>query len=223
MRRQIANPNTFFVILAAFMLLAVQSLTYGQMVSIDPATVDSPAAGEQLTLNINIIDGMNIAGYQLTVTFDPTALSYVSSEQGSYFSSVFPAPPAVTDNSVGIGGAGLDISTGGVVTANGDGTLATVTFTVVEAKDSTIGLTDVQIADATTGGAIAGVTVQGGMVTGPAMEMPEMPMMPEMSAGVEFKVTLTNLTVGVPTEGGQIFSPPIFVTHGHGFSIGAFR
>ena len=25
MRRQIANPNTFFVILAAFMLLAVQS------------------------------------------------------------------------------------------------------------------------------------------------------------------------------------------------------
>ena len=44
MRRQIANPNTFFVILAAFMLLAVQSLTYGQMVSIDPATIDSPAA-----------------------------------------------------------------------------------------------------------------------------------------------------------------------------------
>ena len=38
MKRQIANPSTFFVILAAFMLLAVQSLTYGQMVSIDPAT-----------------------------------------------------------------------------------------------------------------------------------------------------------------------------------------
>ena len=36
MKRQIANPKTFFVILAAFMLLAVQSLTYGQMVSIDP-------------------------------------------------------------------------------------------------------------------------------------------------------------------------------------------
>ena len=47
-------------------------------------------------------------------------------------------------------------------------------------------------------------------------------MMPEMPAGVEFKVTLTNLTVSVPPgAGGQIFSPPIFVTHGHGFSIGA--
>ena len=32
---------------------------------------------------------------------------------------------------------------------------------------------------------------------------------------------LTNLTTGVPAQGGQIFSPPILVTHGHGFSIGA--
>jgi hypothetical protein len=48
-----------------------------------------------------------------------------------------------------------------------------------------------------------------------------MPTMPEMPEAVEFKVTLTNLTMGVPTQGGQIFSPPIFVTHGHGFSIGA--
>ena len=54
------------------------------MVSIDPATVDSPAAGEQLTVNINITGGMNVAGYQLDVTFDPTALSYVSSEKGDY-------------------------------------------------------------------------------------------------------------------------------------------
>ena len=27
--------------------------------------------------------------------------------------------------------------------------------------------------------------------------------------------------MGDPGQGGQIFSPPIFVTHGHGFSIGA--
>ena len=45
MKRQIANPNTFFVILAAFMLLAVQGATYGQTVSIDPSPVESPAAG----------------------------------------------------------------------------------------------------------------------------------------------------------------------------------
>jgi hypothetical protein len=48
------------------------------------------------------------------------------------------------------------------------------------------------------------------------VEMP--PMEPEP---VEFEVMLDNLTMGAPAQGGQIFSPPIFVTHGHGFSIGA--
>ena len=45
---------------------------------------------------------------------------------------------------------------------------------------------------------------------------PKIPMIP-----IEFEVTLTNLTEGVPGEGGQIFSPPILITHGYGFSIGA--
>ena len=55
-----------------------------------------------------------------------------------------------------------------------------------------------RLSDGTTdAAAIAGVTVQGGMITGPATEMP---MMPEMPAGVEFKVTLTNLTTGVPAR-----------------------
>ena len=216
MKRQIANPNTFFVILAAFMLIAVQGVTYGQTVSMDPSSVESPAVGEQLTLNINITGGMNVAGYQLTVTFDPTALSDASIANGDYLpTGAFVAPLPATDTSVGLGATAVG------ATSDGDGTLATVTFTVVEAKDSTIGLADVSIVDATTLAPIAGVTTQDGMVTGPAMEMPETPEMPEMPAGVEFKVTLTNLTTGVPTQGGQIFSPPIFVTHGHGFSIGA--
>ena len=45
---------------------------------------------------------------------------------------------------------------------------------------------------------------------------PKIPMIP-----IEFEVTLTNLTEGVPGKGGQIFSPPILITHGPGFSIGA--
>ena len=211
MKRQIANPNTFFVILAAFMLIAVQGVTYGQTVSIDPSSVESPAVGEQLTLNINITGGMNVAGYQLTVTFDPTALSDASIANGDYLpTGAFVAPLPATDTSVGLGATAVG------ATSDGDGTLATVTFTVKEVKGSTIGLTNVLISDPDA--AAIDVTVQGATVTGPA---PEMPMMPEMPAGVEFKVTLTNLTTGVPTQGGQIFSPPIFVTHGHGFSIGA--
>ena len=49
-----------------------------------------------------------------------------------------------------------------------------------------------------------------------ATTSPKIPMIP-----IEFEVTLTNLTEGVPGEGGQIFSPPILITHGYGFSIGA--
>ena len=211
MKRQIANPNTFFVILAAFMLITVQGVTYGQTVSIDPSSVESPAVGEQLTLNINITGGMNVAGYQLTVTFDPTALSDASIANGDYLpTGAFVAPLPATDTSVGLGATAVG------ATSDGDGTLATVTFTVKEVKGSTIGLTNVLISDPEA--AAIDVTVQGATVTGPA---PEMPMMPEMPAGVEFKVTLTNLTTGVPAQGGQIFSPPILVTHGHGFAIGA--
>ena len=225
MKRQIANPNTFLAIFAVFALLVVQGMAYGQTVSIDPASIESPAAGEQLTVNINITGGMNVAGYQVTVTFDSTALSYVNITNGDYLpAGGYATPPITTDTSVTIGAAGLPTASG-VPTADGDGTLATVTFTVVEAKDSAIGLADVLISDATA--TPIDVTVQGGMVTVPAPEMPETPMppetpeMPEMAEAVEFKVTLTNLTVGAATQGGQIFSPPIFVTHGHGFSIGA--
>ena len=223
MRRQIANPNTFFVILAAFMLLAVQSLTYGQMVSIDPDTVESPAAGGSLTLNINITGGMNVTGYEITVTFDSTALSYVSSEKGDYLPvgllSLISTP---ADSSVNLAEAAVALT--GSLTADGDGTLATVTFTVVEAKDSTIGLTDVSIVDATTGAAVPGVTVQGGMVTGPATAEPEMmePAEPMEAAIDRFSAAAGTLMVrddsgALPGPNEPInFDMPPFITQGLG-------
>ena len=76
------------------MLFAFQSVTYGQTVSIDPAAIESPATGEQLTLNINIVGGTNVAGYEVTVTFDSTALSYVSITNGDYLpAGAFAVPP----------------------------------------------------------------------------------------------------------------------------------
>ena len=176
MKRQIANPSKFFVILAVFMLVAVQGVTYGQTVSIDPASIESPAAGEQLTVNINITGGMNVAGYQVTVTFDATALSYVSIANGDFLpTGAFATTPIATDTSATLGAAGLPTATG-VPTADGDGTLATVTFRVVEAKDSTIGLTNVLISDATA--TPIDVTIQDGMVIVPAPEMTEEPEAP---------------------------------------------
>ena len=208
MRRQIANPNTFFVILAAFMLLAVQSLTYGQMVSIDPVTVESPAAGEQLTLNIKIADGMDIRGYEVTVTFDPTALKYVSSANGDYLSSAIAVPLAPTDMSVPIVAASIGDG------SDGDGTLATVTFEVVEAKDSTIGL-EGSLSNST--GVIA-ATIQGATVTGPASAEPEV-----MEAAID-RFSAEAGTLMVRDDSGALpgpnepinFDMPPFITQGLG-------
>ena len=216
MKRQIANPKTFFVILAAFMLLAVQSLTYGQMVSIDPATIDSPTAGEQLTLNINITGGMNVAGYEVTLTFDSTALSYVSIANGDYLpAGAFAVPPVVTDTSAKLAATSL------AGTASGDGTLATATFMVVEAKDSAIELEAVVSDPAAS--AIA-VTVQGSMVTGPATAEPEIMEPAEPMEAVIDRFSAAAGTLMVRDDSGALpgpnepinFDMPPFITQGLG-------
>ena len=157
-----ANLGMLLVILAVFMLVTAGS--YGQVISIEPASVESPAAGEQLTLNINIVGGMNVAGYEVTVTFDSTALGDVSIVNADYLpEGAFIVPAVVTETSAKLAATAIG------ATAEGDGTLATVTFTVVEAKASAIGL-DAIILDPTTT-EIASV-VQGGTVTGPAADTP---------------------------------------------------
>ena len=192
MKHQIANPNTFFVTLATFMLLAIQNVTYSQTVSIDPAIVESPAAGEQLTLNINITGGMNVAGYQVTVTFDSTVLSDANIANGDYLpAGAFVAPLPTTDTSVGLGATALG------ATSDGDGTLATVTFTVMEAKDSSIGLEAIVSDPAAQ--PIA-VTVGGGMVTGPAPAEPETPAEPENPAEPETPTELEKPVEPEPME-----------------------
>ena len=46
MKHQIVNASLLFVVLAAFILLVVQSMTYGETtVSISPSSVVSPSVG----------------------------------------------------------------------------------------------------------------------------------------------------------------------------------
>ena len=53
-------------------------------VSLSPSPIALPAIGEKLTLNLNIANGENVAGYQATVSFDPSVLHYVESTNGDY-------------------------------------------------------------------------------------------------------------------------------------------
>ena len=250
MKDQLFNRKVLFSLLAVVMCLGFTAMSYGQaVVSVEPAEVESPAAGEELMVNINITGGADVAGYQITVNFDPTALEYVSGGNADYLpAGAFGVPPTVTESSVTIAATSL---TGAPPEA--DGTLATVTFTVVEAKPSAIGLTDVTLADATA--AALEVTTMDGMVTvdgaGPAADEPaaeeeaaeeeaaeepaaeeeaadepaaeeEAPaeeVAPEMPASQMFEITLTNLTEGVHGESGQTLSPAIFAAHRAGVKL----
>ena len=111
-------------------------------VNITPSPVMAPAIGEQLTVDVNITSTQNIAGYQVTVGFDSTALRYVKSANGDYLpAGAFFVPGIVDGNRVTIGAATL------AGTRTGDGTLATLTFEVLALKESQLLLQDVRLRD----------------------------------------------------------------------------
>ncbi len=106
--------------------------------SISPASVASPAIGQQVAFSLNITGGEAVAGYQATVQFDDTALRYVSGANGDYLpAGAFFVEPKVEGNLVQLNAASL------AGDSNEDGTLATLTFEVIAAKPSTLTLSDV--------------------------------------------------------------------------------
>ena len=171
MKNQLFNGKVLFSLLAVVMCLGFTAMSYGQtVVSVNPAEVESPAAGEQLMVNINIAGGENVGGFQVTVNFDPTALSYVSMGDGGYLAEGAGPPTLVTeDPSAGsFQVTGLSLVGLSLMPVDGDGTLITVTFEVVEAKASTISLTDVLVSDAAA--EALEVTIEDGMVTAPVAD-----------------------------------------------------
>ena len=91
--------------------------------NVAPSPVPSPAIGEQLTLSLKIADGENVAGYQATVEFDTSELCYVGSANGGFLpAGAFFVPPVVEGNRVTLASSAI------AAVANGDGTLATITF-----------------------------------------------------------------------------------------------
>ena len=140
--------------------------TYTQ-VNINPSSVESPAVGEQFAININVVGGQDVRGYQLTMTYNSNTLRYVSHTNDDYLpgEDVFIGP---TINTPGQRWAIEDVNRDGVVdiadliwvnqgftpqwttparvsltatsskgAGSGDGTLTTITFEVVERKAST--------------------------------------------------------------------------------------
>ena len=163
-------------------------------VSISPLLVVSPDVGEELTFSLNITGGENVTGYQATVSFDPTALhpttsldplalpivseairlSSTASTKGDYLpAGAFFAAPILVYDWLGDTSFEEPIWSGKVILnantlageANGDGTLATLTFKVLDFKPSTVTLSQVYLVD--TDGKRWEATTQNGTVTIP--------------------------------------------------------
>ena len=120
----------------------VPSATSNATLSLSPSPAQSPAIGKQLTLSLIITDGKNVAGYQASVSYDPSALRYVRSTTGNYLpEGAFFVPPVVVGNTVTLAATAL------AGESKGNGTLATVTFEVVGVKASSVRLYDVLLTD----------------------------------------------------------------------------
>ena len=123
-------------------------------VSVSPSPILLPAIGEQLALSLNIANGKNVVGYQATVLFDGSTLDYVKSANGDYL----PADALVGGTIIVDGWLGetfseenawkvILLATTFAGAANGDGTLATLTFEVLDYKASKVTLSQVYLVD----------------------------------------------------------------------------
>ena len=137
------NRTRLFYFLTIILCLGATAMSYGQaVVSVNPSPAVSPAAGSTLKVNIQISNGRGAAGYEFTVEFDTSALTYVSAANATYLPfGAFAPSPTVSDNRVTITAAA------GSAATKSSGTLATVTFRVAAAKASTLRLRDVVLSD----------------------------------------------------------------------------
>ena len=138
------KTRLLFTVLAFLMCFGIPTLSYGQaVVSVDPAESRSPGVGQQLTIQLKITNGQNITGYEVSVNFDTSALRHISSANGNYLpSGAFFAPPRVSGGTVTL----TATSVSGAASSR-SGTLASVTFSVVAVKASTLRLTNVTLSD----------------------------------------------------------------------------
>ena len=111
-------------------------------VSLSPAAVWSGTIGDQVTVNANIAKGVDVRGYQVELTFETTALRFVSSVDAGYLpTGAFQVLPVVNNNRVTFGATSLQES------SEGEGTLAAFTFEVLAASPAMPRLVDVKLTD----------------------------------------------------------------------------
>ena len=108
------------------------------VVSIVPASLESPGIGEQFSITVDIANAQNVAGYQVSLQFDSEALRYISWEQGIYLPcEIFFLPTIIGTDKITLA------STARTASDATQGTLLTLTFEVIAVKASRLLLSEV--------------------------------------------------------------------------------
>ena len=109
----------------------IPTTTTDATVYISATSVRAPTFGDRLTLPLKITEGKNVAGYQVTVSYDSAILRHVESSNGDYLpaDTIF-VPPVVERDKVTLEARSPNGK------SNGDGTLATLTFEIVAITES---------------------------------------------------------------------------------------
>ncbi len=140
------KKHFLFCSFVALLCLGLTAMSYGEaVISVTPNQIPSPAVGEQLQLNIQITGGKDVAGYKLTIGFDPTALRYIESTNADYL----PTGAYVSTTITSVNSVTVAATSATSVASMENGTLATVKFEVLAVKSSAINLMNVTLFDST--------------------------------------------------------------------------
>ena len=192
---QLTMPITlrFKAVCVITIFLTIPSLVFARAtVSIQPLEMESPTVGKEFSVDVAITDGKNIAAYQVTVEFNPNTLALVDAKNADYLpADAFVVPPIISDNDVTLAATSL---AGG---SNGNGTLATITFSVVDVNPSTIKFTAALLSDPEANQ--LEVITTNGQITGPVAKNE----FPVAVIDVTPKTVSTGQTVTLSAAGSQ--------------------
>ena len=113
------------------------------VISFSPSPVTSPYLGGQLTVSLNITGAENVTGYSIIIQYDNTVLQYVDSVNSDFL----PTDSFFSSSQLAANQISLTATALAKQSSNGDGTLATLTFEVIDLKPSTLTFTDVLLSD----------------------------------------------------------------------------
>ncbi len=120
------------------------------ILSLSPSS-DTVSAGEVFTVSLSVSGAVNLYGWQVDITFDPTILSALSSSEGGFLSSGGSVPtffiPGTMNSLTGLVDNMADSRTISITGVSGSGLLATLSFQALAHGTSALTLENVLLSN----------------------------------------------------------------------------